>query len=66
MAAAKAACSHLYLSVSVRFFFLNLLFSLTKVPNLLLFLYRKYTDEMLLLYAANMDDEDILLVDSLC
>ena len=41
---------------------------LNKVPNLLLLLYRKYADKMLLLYAADMDDKDfdILLVDALC
>ena len=40
-------------------------FSLNKVPNLLLLLYRKYADEMFLLYAADKDDDDILLVDAL-
>lgn len=41
--------------------------SLNKIPNLLLLLYRKYADEMLLLYTADMDDDDfdILLVDAL-
>ena len=43
-------------------------FSLNKGPNLLLLLYRKYADEMLLLYAADKDDDDfdIMLVDVLC
>lgn len=69
MAAAKARFVVTFFYQYLFVFCLNLLsgFSLNKVPNLLLLLYRKYADEMLLLYAADKDDDDfdILLVDAL-